>query len=56
MLAHQPGNRPRFVLTHTVFETERFSIDGAQLRVISAPAFRNVMEESGQVNDLGFLE
>ena len=56
VIADEPGDDPCIVIAHPVFEAERLGIDGAELGVIPAAALRDVVEQPGQVRDLGLLE
>ena len=52
----EPRDEARLVAAHAVLEAERFRVDGAELRVVAAAALGDVVEESREVRDLGFLE
>ena len=56
MVLYQPRDEARVVPAHAVLETERFRVDGAELRVVAAAAFRDVVKHAREVRDLGLLE
>ena len=56
MVLHEPRDEARVVAAHAVLETERLGVDRAELRVVAAAAFRDVVEQAREVRDLGFLE
>ena len=56
VLLHQPGDQPRVVAAHAVLEAERLGVDRAELRVVAAAALGDVVEQPGEVRDLGLLE
>ena len=56
MLLDEPRDEARVVAAHAVLEAERLRVDGAELRVVAAAAFGDVVEQSREIRDLGFLE
>ena len=53
MVADEPGDEPGIVAREPLFEAERLCVDGAELRVVAAAAFGDVVEQGGEVGDLG---
>ncbi len=55
VILYEPGNSARVVLPQSVLKAEGLGVNCAQLGVITAAAFRDVVKEAGQVRDFGFL-
>ena len=53
VVAHQPRNESRIIRRQSLLQAERLGIHATQLGMIAAASFGNVMEEGGEIGDLG---
>ena len=55
-MANEPGDEAGIVPCHAMFKAKGFCIAGAEFGMIAAATLGNVMKQSGQISDFGFLQ